>query len=340
MNVAEDPLQTCRPAHPQDLPSFGLVCISSTDECRYRTLTRTRFLALSDPQQPQVLEELYRENLRRLLGALEFCRRHDIRLYRITSGLFPMSDEPTGERMLRGLGDELSAVAPLADRLGIRITNHPDQFVVLNSDSPQVAATSVKILRKHALAFDLMGLPRSPWSTLTIHGGKKDRAAQLVDAIERLPDNVHSRLSLENDERAYDAEQMLAICRQAKVPMVFDAHHHLVNQKLDSYDHPSVGYFARAAATTWPDPRWQLAHLSNGREFLTDPRHGQMIEQFPTAFLDVPWIDIEAGGKEAAILKLRESLRKASACPAGDSGASPRPSSPSGRGPSPGRRGS
>src|SRR5215218_5376475 len=47
-------------------PNLGLVCLSYTDECRYRTITRSRFLALSPGERRGVLRELYWDNLRRL----------------------------------------------------------------------------------------------------------------------------------------------------------------------------------------------------------------------------------------------------------------------------------
>ena len=39
---------------------------------------------------------------------------------------------------------------------------HPDQFVVLSSDSEDVVANSVKILQMHADIMDLLDQPRSP----------------------------------------------------------------------------------------------------------------------------------------------------------------------------------
>jgi len=215
-------------------PHLGLVCITYSEECRYRTITRSRFLATGAEERERALLALYWYNLARLHWAITFCHRKGIRLYRVTSGLFPMSDEPQGEQVLRGMGANLSSVGRRVERLGVRVLGHPDQFVVLNSESPEVVRTSLKIMDKHALAFDLLGLPRSPWSALILHGGKAGRGDQLVAAVRDLPEPVRSRLVLENDEHAYGADEILDICRRAEVPMVFDAHHHVVREKLDS----------------------------------------------------------------------------------------------------------
>src|SRR5215218_5761413 len=201
-------------------PHLGLVCITFSEQCRFRAITRTRFLSLDE----------------------------------------------IGRRL---------------KRLGIRVVLHPDQFVVLNRESPAVAATSRLIMDKHARAFDLLGLPRSPWSAMILHGGKGGRGDELVRVIRDLPANVRRRLVLENDEFTFGAAEILDICRRAKVPMVFDCHHHVIKEKLDSYEHPSVARFTRAARPTWPDPSWQMVHLSNGAGSFSDRNHSELITSEP-----------------------------------------------------------
>ena len=87
--------------------------------------------------------------------------------------------------------------------------------------------------------------------------------------------------------------------------MVFDAHHHVVHEKLDSYDDPSVGEMLALARETWPVPAWQMVHISNGRESFNDPRHSDLITDMPPAYRAAPWIEVEAKLKEVAIERLR-----------------------------------
>jgi UV DNA damage endonuclease len=87
--------------------------------------------------------------------------------------------------------------------------------------------------------------------------------------------------------------------------MVFDNHHHAVREKLATYEDPGVAAFTAAARDTWPDPAWHLVHLSNGKESFADPRHSDLITAVPSAFLAVPWVEVEAKGKEDAINALR-----------------------------------
>ena len=287
-------------------PELGLVCITSSNQVRYRAMTRKRLLQLELPEQERSLRELYADNLRRFNLALDFCVEQGIRLYRLTSALFPFADEPIGEAILLEFQDLLRETGDRAQALGIRVVIHPDQFVVLSSDKPDVIENSIKILQAQARTFDLLGFPRSPWAMMEIHGGKGDRAERLVQVIRNLPDGIRCRLALENDEYAYSAEEILAVCRAAEVPMVFDAHHHVIHEKLDSYEHPSVAEMVLAARSTWPDPSWQLVHISNGCDAFADPHHSDFITVMPSAYRNVPWIEIEAKLKEQAIAKLRE----------------------------------
>ncbi|ARV63058.1 UV damage endonuclease UvsE [Nostocales cyanobacterium HT-58-2] len=294
-------LQKTTPLH------LGLVCITFSKEVRFRTITRTRYLALPEEQRETALKVLYRENLERLDLALTFCVQNSLQLYRMTSNLFPMSDleDEVGATVLEKMSADLAKIGQRAARLGIRMVLHPDQYVVLSSDSPQVVASSLKILNRHARTLDLLGLPRSSWSLMNIHGGKSQRSDQLVRVISELPENIKSRLTLENDEHAYSASEILEVCQRAGIPMVFDAHHHICHENLESYDHPSVTEMFYAARETWANPDWQLVHISNGEEAFRDRKHSDFINAMPSVYREAPWIEVEAKHKEEAIAHLR-----------------------------------
>jgi UV DNA damage endonuclease len=272
---------------------------------RYRALTRKRLLQFDGPEQKRRLRELYADNLARLGRALDFCEARGLKLYRLTSGLFPFADDEAGADVLEEFRAEARAAGERATSLGIRLVIHPDQFVVLSSDSKQVVANSIKILQTHAHVLDLLAQPRSAWTVMEIHGGKGGRSARLVEVIRALPEEIRTRLALENDEYAYSAAQILEVCRAAGVPMVFDAHHHVCRERLDSYDDGSVAFYLSAARETWPQPEWQLVHISNGRDKFDDRHHSDFITDMPSSYRLAPWIEVEAKQKELAIEKLR-----------------------------------
>jgi UV DNA damage endonuclease len=287
------------------LPELGLVCITTSDAVRFRTVTRKRLLQLSETEQETVLRELYTDNLKRLDKAIDFCLVNQIKLYRMTSALFPFADTDLGEAVLHSMTEELRNTGDRALSLGIRLVLHPDQFVVLSSDKLSVVENSIKILAAHALILDMLGQPRSPQALMNIHGGKSDRTSQLKSVIRDLPESIRSRLTFENDEYAYSSSEILEVCLDTGVPMVFDAHHHVIHEHLETYDDPSVAEMLAAARTTWSVPEWQLVHISNGKDFFADPRHSDLITEMPNCYYQAPWIEVEAKFKELAIEKLR-----------------------------------
>ncbi len=289
----------------EKLPELGLVCITTSDAVRFRTVTRKRLLQLSEIEQETVLRELYADNLKRLDKAIDFCAVNQIKLYRMTSALFPFSDTDLGEAVLHSMTEELRNTGDRALSLGIRLVLHPDQFVVLSSDKLSVVENSIKILAAHALILDMLGQPRSPQALMNIHGGKSDRTSQLKSVIRDLPESIRSRLTFENDEYAYSSSEILEVCLDTGVPMVFDAHHHVIHEHLETYDDPSVAEMLAAARTTWSVPEWQLVHISNGKDFFADPRHSDLITEMPNCYYQAPWIEVEAKFKELAIEKLR-----------------------------------
>ena len=286
-------------------PNLGLVCITIGDEVRYRTITRKRLLQFSEPEQQEILRELYQSNIERLYGALQFCITQKIHLYRFPTHLFPFADTPLGAAVLGEFSDLLLQAGQRATQSGIRLLVHPEQFIVLSSESPQVVANSMMVLESQAWLMELLGQPRSPWALIEIHGGKRGRSEALTQVIGELSDAVRSRLGLENDEYSYSAYEILEVCRTTGVAMIFDAHHHILKEGLDSYDHPSVAEMVQAAQLTWPDPSWQVVHLSNGRTHFRDRSHSDLIAEMPAAYATVPWIEVEAKHKEAAIGQLR-----------------------------------
>ena len=283
------------------MPNLGLVCITNSKEIRYRTVTRTRLHAQSPDAQAKILEDIYRDNLQTFDAAMRYCGQNGISLYRLPSSIFPFADTAEGLAILQTLAASLARSGKRALEAGIRLVMHPDQFVVLSSDSPGVVANSIRILQMHADIMDLLGQPRSSWALLEIHGGKANRADALVKCIATLPDTIRCRLGLENDEYAYSADAIHAICLKSGVPMVFDAHHHIVHEDLPSYDHPSVEEMLRKARETWAEPAHQLVHISNGKSGFNDRQHADLIDTMPACYAGAPWIEIEAKSKEEAI---------------------------------------
>lgn len=229
-----------------------------------RTLQLGRYR--SGKYSPESIRATYVSNVRNLAAMLPVIRATGVRHFRVSSSLFPLADQV--DRTLWDNNDvkrHLKTAGDFVKTNGMRITCHPGQFCVLSSDSDRVVANSFAELAIHGWTFDSMGLELSPKWAINIHGGKSGRSERLIEQIKSLPSSVGKRLTLENDETAYNATDLLRVHSATGVPVVLDTHHHTFNDGgLDMADAIDL------CMETWPTSVRPLQHLSN-----TDPAHAR-----------------------------------------------------------------
>jgi len=302
------------PPQRTDALRLGLCCQFADQPIKFRVTTVTAMLCLPRPGQLARLAELCRANAEALLAALQFCASHGIGAFRILSQILPVKTHPVAGYEIDDLpgGAEIMArfqeCGQYARDNNLRLSFHPDQFVVLNSPRPEVVAGAMKDLMYHAELCDWLGA-----DVINIHGGgaygdKQTALALLERNLDLLPDNVRRRLTLENDDKVYTPQDLLPICRRSGIPLVYDVHHHRCLP-----DDLSVRSATDGARSTWD--REPLFHVSSPLAGWHGPqphRHHDYID-----VRDVPdcWrslaltVEVEAKAKELAVLKLRDALR-------------------------------
>jgi UV DNA damage endonuclease len=193
----------------------------------------------------------------------------------------------------------------------VRLSLHPDQFVVLNSEREHVVRSAVQELEHQATIAEMIGA-----DVIVLHGGgaaggTEAAVARLERGLARLSTRVRDRLALENDDRSFTPRCLLPLCQRSGVPLVYDVHHHRCLA-----DGLSVDEATELAFATWGD-REPYAHLSSPRGGWQAPNtraHADYID--PADFPDV-WcgrimtIDVEAKAKERAVLAVKEAVETA-----------------------------
>ncbi|KAK7473250.1 hypothetical protein VKT23_001348 [Stygiomarasmius scandens] len=175
------------------------------------------------------VKELGRKNVQDLITMIQWNEENSIRFLRVSSDMFPFASHPTYGYSLSYASDLLSQAGALAKKYGHRLTSHPGQFTQLGSPNPGVIENSIRELKYHTEMMELMGVGKD--GVLVIHGGgvyddKEAALKRIRETIqEKLPQNVRDRLVLENDEMCYSAEDLLPLCEELDVPLVFDYHH-------------------------------------------------------------------------------------------------------------------
>jgi UV DNA damage endonuclease len=289
---------------------LGLCCSFLEEPIKFRTTTARYSATLSDRDRSRFYNELAHHNARSLLDAITWCSEHGIGAFRINSGVLPMFTHPEvgwslASEAAEGVADVLRAANVKRRDLDVRLSFHPDQFVVLGSAKSSVVAASIAELEYMAQVASLVGAEQ-----MTVHGGgaqggKADSLQRFAAGVAQLSPLARSLLVLENDDRVYTVEDLLPVCEKLGLPLVYDVHHHRCNP-----DRLGVEQATELAAATWGD-REPWAHLSSpALGWRTgDPRpHADYI-----ATRDVPsyWlsrrltVDVEAKAKERAVLRLR-----------------------------------
>jgi UV DNA damage endonuclease len=244
-----------------------------------------------------------------LLASLHYCALHGIGAFRINSQILPLKTHPQAGYQMSELPrrDEIVArfreCGVFARDKGIRLSFHPDQFVVLNSPNRKTLAHSLAELSYQAEVAEWVGA-----DSINIHGGGAygDKAAALRtlrENIERLPASVRSRLTLENDNTIFTPSDLLPVCADTGVPLVYDVHHHRCLP-----DDLGVAAATERALATWN--REPLFHISSPLEGWQGPkpqRHHDHVDlrDFPMAWQRlVVTVEVEAKAKKLAVLKL------------------------------------
>ncbi|KAH7913467.1 UV-endonuclease UvdE-domain-containing protein [Hygrophoropsis aurantiaca] len=178
------------------------------------------------------VKDLGRQNMQDMLQLIEWNEQNNIRFMRISSEMFPFASHETYGYSLDYCAALLTEVGTLANTYGHRLTTHPGQFTQLGSPRENVVRASIRELEYHCQMLDLMGI--GPDGVMIIHGGgvygdKEATLQRIRKTIEDLPQRVRNRLVLENDELCYNAADLLPLCSELLIPLVFDYHHDNIN---------------------------------------------------------------------------------------------------------------
>ncbi|MDB4962972.1 MAG: UV-endonuclease UvdE [Myxococcales bacterium] len=289
---------------------LGLCCTFLSEPIKFRTTTVRYSSTLTPEDRRGLLNSLARHNVAALRCAIAWCAANGVGAFRVQSGLLPLYTHPTagwklGGAIGAGIADGLRAAGADARRLGVRLSFHPDQFVVPGSVNPSTVKASLAELEYMGEVAALVGGEQITIHGGGAHGGKQVSLDRLAQGLGRLSPRARDRVVLENDDRLYTVEDLLPVCERLSIPLVYDVHHHRCNP-----DRLDVERATELAAETWGG-REPWVHLSSPAQGWRsgDPRpHADYIDtaDVPRSWLDrTLTIDVEAKAKELAVVELQ-----------------------------------
>lgn len=306
---------TLRWSKPQPI-QLGLCCLNMT--LRQQNIYPGRKMIIRTIQEKGLdeLKQRILQNLRDILQMMKWNDANGIRVFRLSSDLFPHKTNPKVEHYSFDFAIPLlKEIGLLSKQLGQRLTFHPGQYNVLGTPHEDVFQRTLADLDYHATVMDLMELDQH--SVMVIHAGgffgnRQETIRRWCKNYTRLPNHVQKRLVLENCEKAFSIKHCLQVSRHTGVPIVFDTHHFNCYQQLhpeEHFYHP--GTYIPYILDTWEKrnikPKFHISQQGPGRI----GHHSDYIDEIPQYLLDIPLlyntsidIMVEAKKKELAIQKL------------------------------------
>jgi len=274
-------------------------------------------------------------SLEKLEAIFERLQHLDVRMYRMASALAPYAthpDLPQFHRQVEECSEQLARAGRRARELDIRLSFHPGQYVVLNSEREEVRTTAARELDTLAALLDALGC--GPEAVVVLHvggiaGGRQAALERFERGLEHVGEAGRRRLVIENDDRSFALADVLELSHRCGLPVVWDVlHHHC----LDPYEIPDAEAL-RAALATWPDRVVAKIHFSSPKTSVETKRvrRGRRVETklvLPPLRAHADTIDpiafagflhgaaheqrfdvlLEAKAKDLALLALREAL--------------------------------
>lgn len=188
---------------------------------------------LSEEKRLEKLRTVALSNLVALQDIIKYNIKNDIHFYRITSALIPLVTHPEvgywGHREI--LKKDFEYVGQLIKESNMRVDTHPDEFNVINSSNPRVVENTIINLTRQVEWFEDMNYKDGK---MVMHvggatGGKEAAIARFIENFNKFPENIKSKLIIENDDKTYTARETLMLCKTLNIPMVLDIHHHNCN---------------------------------------------------------------------------------------------------------------
>ena len=297
---------------------LGLCCMNTVLRQQKPPVFSSRKMIIKSIQEKGIdtLKEKIIQNLKDTLTLMDWNEKHGIKVFRLSSELFPHKSNPKVEDYSFDFAiPYLKEIGKKSKMYGQRLTFHPGQYNVVGTPDEKTFQQTCVDLKYHADVLDLMDLDNN--SVIVVHGGgvygdKEKTIKRWCDQYYRLPENVQRRLVIENCEKCFSIKDCLKIAIKTSIPIVFDTHHFTCYKKLhpDETFYPPE-YYIKHLLPFWKrrniKPKCHVSEQGSGRI----GHHSDYVETIPSYLLEIPSrhntsidIMIEAKAKEQALFHL------------------------------------
>ena len=292
--------------------NLGYACINTGLSANKIMTNRTMRRKTFDAQGIDYVSDLSLANVKDLKTIVQWNNEMGIKLFRLSSQIFPWSDEYNIKDLkdYDAIAKVMLEVGQIATDAGQRLTMHPGPYNCLASPTQKVVDKTIRELNFHSEQFNMMGYTPSNYNKINIHvggayGDKKATLARFCDNFHLLNDDTKKRLVIENDDspNEYSVKDLFdGIYQVIGIPITFDYFHHKFNTGGLTEEEA-----LKMASITWPEDITQCCHYSESRrkekldESIRAQAHSDLIYDKINTYGLEPDIVVEAKSKELAI---------------------------------------
>jgi UV DNA damage endonuclease len=294
--------------------NLGYACINTALSANKIFTNRTMRRKTFEANGEDYVSDLALANIKDLKTIVQWNNEMKIKLFRLSSQIFPWSDEYDIKTLkdYDEIASRMREIGQIAKDGGQRLTMHPGPYNCLASPTQKVVEKTIRELNFHSEQFNMMGYDPSPYNKINIHvggayGDKKGTLDAFCHNFKLLNEDTKKRLVIENDDspNEYSVNDLYwGIHKRIGIPITFDYFHHKFNTGTLTEEEA-----LRMAATTWPKGIAQCCHYSESRrkekldESIRPQAHSDLIYEKINTYGLNPDIVIEAKLKEQSIFK-------------------------------------
>jgi len=292
--------------------------ITLFDASPSKTMTFKTYSQLPKDERNARLKTITGQNIANTMRTLYYNAAHEIELYRMSSSLVPLATHPEVMwNFVSPFQKEWKELGNFIKLKNMRVSFHPNQFTLFTSPRAEVTASAVGDMDFHYRMLEAMGIEKESYINIHIggaYGNKEETIKRFHKQLKQLPSHIKAQMTLENDDKTYNAAETLKACELEQIPFVFDYHHHMANL----CDEPLEQLVPRISATWEHTGLPPKIHISSPKSEQAFRSHADFVDvDFILPLLDslkkqnsdVDFM-IEAKSKDQAMLQLVNDLAK------------------------------
>lgn len=278
---------------------LGYACICNSIEEHMHTITYTNYL-----KDKNKINEIVKQNFEVLKKILIYNNKNNIHFYRLSSNFIPCASiiKYDFQNIFKKEFNETSKL------IKNRFDMHLSEYCILNSTNKEVVKRSINEIKYHYKL--LKSFKVKP--NLIIHigsksFGKENSIKRFINNFNKLPKYLKNTLLIENDDKVFNVEDTLNLCKRIKRPMVLDVHHHNCNKT-----EKELSNYLNEIFNTWDTiPKIHFSSPKNKKEFRAHNDYinsDDFINFIKLIDRDVD-IMLEAKAKDDALFRLIRELK-------------------------------